>query len=111
MRRQTHQRAIADDPAHVGGRQIVLAHVHAAGAGEPRDVRAIVDDDRDALIPGGSRDDGLGPGEAVASWRFLGPNLKERGSAVEARRGEVDQRPAGLPAGAGVADRVEGRVD
>jgi hypothetical protein len=45
VRREADYRTVADDAANVARRQIVLSDMDAVGAGQARDIGAIVDDD------------------------------------------------------------------
>ena len=91
----------------LGGRQILLSDVHAGRAGQPRDVGAIVHDD---LAPPADARSTIAAGcvEQRRDERLLGADLQQRRAAVQTRRREVDERPAGARADVGVADRVEG---
>ena len=97
-----------DDGADLRRRQIVLPDVHASGPREPRDVGAIVHDDRRARCRGASDDRG-GRLQEVAAGELLGANLQQPGAAGQARRGVVDEGPAGPGADIRVADDVERR--
>ena len=96
--------------AHRGGRQIVLADVHAGGASQPRDVGAIVDDDSARRAPSRQRDERVGRRAASAPDRVFRAELKKARAAVEtrARPSSSSVQPARV-ARVGVENGVERR--
>ena len=92
-----------------GRRQIVLPHVDARRAGQPRDVGAIVHDDpARRAVPRARRSPAVCV-EQQRSTAALRANLQQARAAVEARGRKVDERPSRARARVGVADDVEGR--
>ena len=108
VRRQADDRIRTDEISSRRGRQIVLADVHAAGAGEPGDVGAIVDD-RERSCTSRLFDDRRCRLEQPSARRALGADLKEASAARQAGRGEIDQCPAGALRDVGIEDYVERR--
>ena len=86
--------------------QVVLANVHAVGAGHQGDVAAVVDDDPRAA-PRRRGDDSARPVDEGPGGDARRAQLHEAGAGVEVGAGEVDRRPAGAGRRARVDDGVE----
>ena len=78
----------AQEPAGRGRRQVVLADVHARGAGHQRQVGAVVDDDAGAIRLGGA-DQGIAERKERRGPQLLGAELDKRRPAVEERPRQV----------------------
>ena len=85
----THQEPLADDPAGVGRRHVLVAQVDAVGAGQDGDVGPVVHQHQGPAapehhhLPGGLEE---GPGRGG-----LEADLHHRSAAVESRKGVRDR--------------------
>jgi hypothetical protein len=105
VRREAHYGTVADDAANIARRQIVLSDMDAVGAGQPRDIGAIVDDDQ-GIVPVCQLDHPPRDGEKFASRSFFCADLKKAGAAAQERGRKID----GVPARAGCDFEVDDRV-
>jgi len=82
--------------------------MHAVGAGKPRDVGAVVDDDHGAERPRElhNRFTDL---EKIGACQMLCAQLQESRAAGEKGAGEIDRRPAGAFGCLDVDNRVQTR--
>lgn len=95
----------ADDPPRVLDVEVVLPEVEPVGVGEPRDVRAVVDDERDPRAPTALGDGAREAEERTICHGRLHPKLQGAAATCEDR---VDDLDGGPPA----ADlRIDDRVD
>jgi hypothetical protein len=89
-------------------REVLLTDVHAVGAGEARDIGAVIDD-QDRVERPREFDDGFGGIEEGGARQMLCAELQESGPAGQERAGEIARRPAGALGRLDVDDRVQNR--
>jgi hypothetical protein len=106
MRGQADDRVRPQQASDGGWRQIVLSDVHTCRAGNPRDIDAVVDDDRGA-IGRGDPDGRVAEVEQRSGLELLGADLDEGGAAVEERTQEIERCVAGACRGVDVDDGVK----
>src|SRR6185503_19120642 len=106
VRRQADDRGRADERARRRRREIVLTDVDAAGICQPRNIRAVVDDERRSARTCQLDDRRRRVEEGPAADR-LRTQLQESRAAVEERRCEIDWPPPGARCGVDVDDRVK----
>ena len=105
MRGEPDQHVGAEQLAHLGDGHVVLADVHAVGAGLARDERPVVDDQERAEALA-QRVRGVGDGGQLFVAELLVAQLHDLHAAGDRGVQHVGQR---APAGVGVADEVEPR--
>ena len=93
MRGETDHRCVADNPANVRGRQILLPNVNARGARQPRDVRAVVDDDH-GIARASQLNHSRREVEEFCTSRLLGANLQKASATAQVRGSQIHRRPA-----------------
>jgi hypothetical protein len=108
MRRQPDDGAGAGDCPGGAWRQIVLADVDAVGAGQPRDIRSIVDDENRTARMRDFADTDRQIQEYAARNR-LGAKLQPPRAAGQAGRGQIGQGPARARGDIGVENGVQPR--
>ena len=102
---QADERVGPGDCARLGDRAVVLADVHAVGAGRGDEVGPIVEDEQRASDLAPLARDG-GSGEDLLVGRVLAAQLEDVDAAAQRGREHGLQR---APAGRGVADQVQAR--
>jgi hypothetical protein len=108
VRRDADDGVGADDAAHVVHRQIVLPDMDAVGAGESREIGAVVDDQPRAGRAG-HRDGGVGQPQARTAREALVAQLDERRAPLEQRRQHRQRIEPARAAEIDVNQRVDGR--
>jgi hypothetical protein len=106
VRGQADEGVVADDAPDGRHGQVVLADVHAGGAGQPRHVRPIVDHEGGA-DGGGSLHRGIGEAQQGTEGETFRPELDQPGAAVEQRAEQVERLPAARRGDVGVEDGVQ----